>query len=72
MHKIAITLDGDDLLELQAVLIDEDASAALEFLQTRIAPRLPNKGTAPCDSTRLNPYLLPPEYKHRPGAGDAE
>ena len=72
MHEIVVTLDGDDLLELQAVLIDEDASAALEFLQTRLAPKLPKKGTAPCDSTRLNPYLLPPKYKRHPGPCDAE
>ena len=41
-------------------------SAALEFLETRVASKIPEKGTAPCDPTRLNPYLLRPEHKKRP------
>lgn len=57
MHKIVITLEEDDLLDLQAVLLDSDAPAALEFLVKRIAPKIPAKGTAACDSSRLNPYL---------------
>jgi hypothetical protein len=31
--------------------------AALEFLKTRVIPKIPTKGTAPCDSSRRNPYL---------------
>lgn len=61
MSKLVVTLEEEDLLELQAILIDRDAAAALLFLQNRIAPKIPRKGTAPCDSTRLNPYLLRPE-----------
>ena len=57
MSKIVVTLEEEDLLELQAVLVDDDPAAALEFLKTRIAAKLPAKGTAPCDSSRLNPYL---------------
>jgi len=57
MHKIVITLEEDDLLDLQAVLLDRDETAALEFLENRVAPKIPAKGTAACDSSRLNPYL---------------
>jgi hypothetical protein len=37
--------------------VDEDAAEALAFLKERIVPRIPGSGSAPCDSTRLNPYL---------------
>lgn len=60
MSKLVITLEEEDLMELQAVLIDRDAEAALHFIKTRIAPQIPGKGTAPCDSSRRNPYLLKP------------
>ena len=58
MHKLVLTLSEEEVLELQAVLIDRDEVEALKFLQTRIAPKIPRKGSAPCDSTRCNPYLL--------------
>ena len=61
MSGQVITLTQEDLLALQAVLLDEDEGGALQFLQERIAPRIPKKGTAACDSTRRNPYLLQPE-----------
>jgi hypothetical protein len=38
--------------------VDEDGAAALAFLKERLLPQIPAKGTAPCDSTRRNPYLL--------------
>ena len=57
MNKVVLTLDEEDLLELQAVVLDADQAAALEFLKTRVVPKIPTKGTAPCDSSRLNPYL---------------
>jgi hypothetical protein len=58
MGKVSITLDADALLELHEVLLDEDQAGALDFLKKHIAPRIPRKGTAPCDSSRLNPFLL--------------
>lgn len=61
MHKIVITLEQEDLLELQAVLLDADKAAALDFLNRRIAPKIPAKGDAPCDSTRRNPFLWKPD-----------
>lgn len=61
MHNVVITLTEEDLLELQAALLDRDADAALAFLQTCLAPQVPARGTAPCDSTRRNPYLLKPD-----------
>ena len=61
MSKLVVTLDEGDLLDLQAILIDGDESGALAFLETRLAPKIPVKGTALCDSTRLNPYLLRPQ-----------
>ena len=66
MTKVVLTLEKQDLLDLQQVLLDADEAAALEFLKTRIAPRIPSKGTARCDSSRRNPYLLKPDA----GAGD--
>ena len=58
MNSISITLDGQDLTALQEVIIDDDPAAALAFVKEHICPKIPAKGTAPCDSTRLNPFLL--------------
>lgn len=58
MNKLSVTLDEEALLALQQVLLDGDEAGALEFLKTYVAPGLPRAGTAPCDSTRLNPFLL--------------
>ena len=67
MNKVIIALDAHALLELQEVLLDEDQAGALDFLKKHVAPRIPRKGTAPCDSSRLNPFLLP-EGQGTPGA----
>ena len=61
MSKIIIPLEDRDILELQEILLDEDETAALEFLKTRIAANVPSRGTHNCDSSRCNPYLLKPE-----------
>ena len=58
MNKISIILDEQALIELHEVLLDESPAAALEFVKRHIAPRVPRKGTAPCDSSRLNPFIL--------------
>ena len=60
MTKIVITLEAEELLELWRVVIDSDQNAALDFLKTRIVPKIPTKGTALCDSSRNNPYLRRP------------
>ena len=65
MDKTVITLNQEDLIELQAILVDKDEGASLRFLQTRIGPRIPSKGSAPCDSSRRNAYLLKPEAEDR-------
>ena len=57
MSKLVITLEEKDQLDLQEILLDEDAKSALQFIATRIAPQIPEKGKAHCDSTRLNPFL---------------
>jgi len=57
MNKIVITLEAEELLELQRVVIDTDQNGALDFLQTRIVPKIPTKGTALCDYSRNNQYL---------------
>ena len=59
--KVVVTLEEESLLELQALLIDKDESAAFDFIKNRIVPQIPAKGTAPCDSSRGNPYLLKPD-----------
>jgi hypothetical protein len=61
MSKLVITLDDEDMLDLQEILLDEDEKAALEFLKTRIAAKLPTKGSGHCDSSRNNPYLVKPD-----------
>ncbi len=66
MNSITITLDETDLMALQEVLLDEDPGAALAFVRENICPKIPSKGTSPCDSTRLNPYLF-----ERKGTGEA-
>ena len=58
-NRVTILLEEADLLELQRVLIDDDADGALHFLRWRLAPQIPRQGAALCDSTRLNPFLLP-------------
>lgn len=58
MNQLVITLQENDLLSLWAAVVDEDGGAALAFLKERILPQIPAKGVAPCDSTRLNPFLL--------------
>ena len=57
MQQVVITLEESDLLALWAAVVDEDTSAALTFLKERILPKIPAKGNAACDSSRLNPYL---------------
>ena len=56
-NQVIITLGESDLLALWQALVDEDACAALAFLKEHILPKIPAKGSAPCDSSRLNPYL---------------
>ncbi|HUU55108.1 MAG TPA: hypothetical protein VMY87_09325 [Armatimonadota bacterium] len=57
MNTISIHLDERALLDLQEVLLDEDPDAALQFVKKHIAPKVPKKGTAACDSSRLNPFI---------------
>ena len=61
MAKLVVTLEEEDLLDLQEVLLDDDEKAALDFIKTRIASKIPGKGTGHCDSSRCNPYLMKPD-----------
>lgn len=58
MAKLVVTLEEEDLLDLQEVLLDDDEKGALDFIKTRIAPKIPDKGDAHCDSSRRNPFLM--------------
>jgi hypothetical protein len=58
MNSITITLKEIDLMALQEVVIDDDPAAALAFVKENICPKIPAKGSSPCDSARLNPYLF--------------
>jgi len=58
MNKIILTLEEEDILVLQEILLDNDNKAAMEFLKKCVAPKIPAKGTKDCDSSRCNPYLL--------------
>jgi hypothetical protein len=64
MVNLVITLDENELLDVQEILLDSDESAALRFLEKHIASKIPSKGDAPCDSSRRNPYLLKPDGSH--------
>lgn len=55
--NVVITFDEADLLAMQQILLDEDKDAALDFVKTNICTKIPQKGSSPCDSSRLNPYL---------------
>jgi hypothetical protein len=68
MRRVVITLEEKDLLDLQEILIDGDQAAALAFLRARVAPAIPTKGTAKCDSSRCDPYLLRPEKPKKTGS----
>jgi hypothetical protein len=61
MSALVITLKDEDLLELQRLLMDEDAEAALEFIEKRVVPQIPRRGAGHCDSSRLNPFLMKPD-----------
>jgi hypothetical protein len=61
MGKLVITLDDQDLMELQEILLDEDEKGALEFVKSCIAAKLPSKGSDHCDSSRNNPFLIKAE-----------
>jgi len=68
---VVVTLRGDGLIELHAVLMDDDPAAALQFVKNHIAPQIPRKGTAACDSSRLNPFILRGEAGQRGGVDKA-
>ena len=57
LNTISVHLDEQALLDLQQVLLDDDAEAALRFVKEHVAPKVPKKGTAACDSSRLNPFI---------------
>jgi hypothetical protein len=68
MAKVIVTLEDEALLALQEVLLDEDGDAALDFVRQHLAPQIPEKGNAPCDSSRRNPFLhKSPTGKRRKG-----
>lgn len=56
--NMTLTLAEEDIMEVQRILMDDDEKAALEFIKKRILERLPAKGSSPCDSTRINPFLM--------------
>lgn len=58
MNQVVVTLKESDLLSLWSALLDEDGKEALAFLKGCIVPQIPRSGNAPCDSTRLNPFLM--------------
>jgi hypothetical protein len=58
MNHIVVTLKESDLLALWSAVVDENGEEALAFLKDCIVPQIPQSGDAPCDSTRLNPFLL--------------
>lgn len=62
MGKITLVLSEEEVIELQEILIDDDEKASLDFIKKRIQPKIPKKGTAPCDSSRKNPFLMKEDF----------
>ena len=56
-QTVTIKLLEQDLLELQRILLDEDSQAALEFLKSVVACKLPKKDGWNCNSNNLNQYI---------------
>ena len=56
MGNITIIFTEKEMIELQEILMDDDEKASLEFIKNRIQPKIPKKGTALCDSSRINPF----------------
>jgi len=56
-QSVTIKLTESDLLELQRILLDEDAEAALEFLKCSVENKLPQKDSRVCNSYNKNQYL---------------
>ncbi len=65
-NTVSVTLTEQALLELQEVLLDDDAEAALAFVKRYVAPSVPRSTGRPCDSTRLNPFVLKRDQGERP------
>jgi hypothetical protein len=57
VNNITITLEEEDLIALQQIMLDEDKDEALAFVKKVICEKIPKQGTSPCDATRLNPFL---------------
>lgn len=67
-HQVAIVLDEAALVALWQVVVDGDGASAIAFLRDYVLPQVPVRGVAPCDSSRLNPYLLrAPAGQGKPG-----
>ena len=65
MNKVTIVFTEEEMVELQEILIDDDEKASLKFIKKRIQPKIPTKGTALCDSSRKNPYLMKDKVKQK-------
>ncbi len=65
-NTVSVTLTEQALLELQEVLLDDDAEAALAFIKRHVAPAVPRSTSRPCDSTRLNPFVLKRDQGEQP------
>ncbi len=49
--------EANDLLEFQEIMLDEDESAACNFLKEKIASHLPEKSVSPCNSANNIPFI---------------
>jgi hypothetical protein len=65
-NPVSVMLNEEALLELQEVLLDDDAEGALAFVKRHVAPCVPRSSSRPCDSTRLNPFVLKRNQGERP------
>jgi hypothetical protein len=52
MNKTIIELNDQEVMRVEAILMDEDAADALQFLKEVIKPKLRAKGSSELDSSK--------------------
>ena len=57
MSKTVIELDDQEVMRIEAILMDEDQTDALLFLKEVVKPKLRSKGSSSLDSSKSTGIL---------------
>ena len=57
MNKTVIELDDQEVMRVEAILMDEDQTDALLFLREVVKPKLRSKGSSSLDSSKSTGIL---------------